>query len=278
MRKPIIEPDYDFQMELIDSDTASIKIRFSTDTLFCKCEEGSITLLINYSEQVVTAGMHFMVEGGVIVKVLNCSLDLKLTLMRFSFSFFNGIYPMLSGEIIDVIAQTTPDLYEPKGIEMLDMTFRQLFYLHHEKHHTNRHILISNLVVNYLLIIYEQTYHSITKSHAASSKDRAIELVCRFYELCNDDAMCHRTIGYYAEKMNITPRYLHKVCKQSMGQKPKEVIDYIIVGKAKKLLLTTGMTNQEIADRLLFPDQTTFGQYFKRNIGMSPTEFRNRYK
>lgn len=64
----------------------------------------------------------------------------------------------------------------------------------------------------------------------------------------------------------------------SMGYTPKAVIDYVIVGKAKKMLLATGLTVQEIAGRLCFPDQATFGQYFKRNIGMISTEFRRRYR
>lgn len=278
MENSRIETNADFKMETIGHQDVSAKIHFGTDTLFCKCENGSVTIIINYSEQVITQGQHFMIEGGVLTKVMWCSEDLRLIALRFSFDFFNSIYPMLTGEVIDAIAQTTPDLYNPESIEILDMIFRQLCYLYKEIDHAHRNTLLTNSVVNYLLIVHEQTYRSITKSHAASCKDRATELICRFYELCNGDNECHRNIQYYADKMNITPRYLHKICYKSMRQKPKEVIDYVIVGKAKKLLLTTGMTNQQIADKLQFPDQATFGQYFKRNMGMTPTEFRHRYK
>ena len=90
--------------------------------------------------------------------------------------------------------------------------------------------------------------------------------------------MYHRDIKYYADKLNITSRYLYKICKETTGLTPKQMIDYTIVGKAKKLLLTTEMANQQISGELLFPDQATFGQYFKRNVGMSPLEFRKKYK
>lgn len=125
---------------------------------------------------------------------------------------------------------------------------------------------------------YEQAYRRIDRSEASAAIDRASQLVCVLFDLCAGDAESHRDIGYYAEKMHISPRYLHRICKQSMGYTPKAVIDYVIVGKAKKMLLATGLTVQEIAGRLCFPDQATFGQYFKRNIGMFPTEFRRRYR
>ena len=36
-----------------------------------------------------------------------------------------------------------------------------------------------------------------------------------------------------------------------------------------------GYTIQQIADELNFPSQSFFGKYFKKNIGVSPKEYRN---
>ena len=36
------------------------------------------------------------------------------------------------------------------------------------------------------------------------------------------------------------------------------------------------ITLREINDRFAFPDQSAFGQYFKRHTGLSLTEFRKR--
>jgi len=63
-----------------------------------------------------------------------------------------------------------------------------------------------------------------------------------------------------------------------MQMTPKESIDYFVTGTAKRLLLSEDLNNQQIADKLNFPDQSTFGQFFKRNVGMSPSEFRKKYK
>ena len=87
-----------------------------------------------------------------------------------------------------------------------------------------------------------------------------------------------RSINFYAAKLCISERYLFAVCKKETGQSPKEIINSFLIGTIKNVLLTTDLTLQQIADRLCFPDQSSFGQYFKRHEGISPSEFRQKYK
>jgi len=44
--------------------------------------------------------------------------------------------------------------------------------------------------------------------------------------------------------------------------------------EAKALLKSTNMTVQQIADELNFFDQSIFGKYFKRIVGVSPREYK----
>ncbi|KAA6314445.1 hypothetical protein EZS27_034938 [termite gut metagenome] len=44
--------------------------------------------------------------------------------------------------------------------------------------------------------------------------------------------------------------------------------------EAKALLKSTNMTIQQISDELNFPSQSFFGKYFKRQVGVSPKEYK----
>ena len=57
------------------------------------------------------------------------------------------------------------------------------------------------------------------------------------------------------------------------GEAAKKIIDDFAILEIKVLLQSTGLTIQEIADRLGFPDQSYLGRYFKRHEGMSPKEY-----
>ena len=55
-----------------------------------------------------------------------------------------------------------------------------------------------------------------------------------------------------------------------------EWIDSYVILEAKTLLKYSDMSVQEIAYALNFPNQSFFGSYFKRNTGMSPSQYRAR--
>ncbi|MDR0815228.1 MAG: helix-turn-helix domain-containing protein [Bacteroidales bacterium] len=83
-----------------------------------------------------------------------------------------------------------------------------------------------------------------------------------------------RDIGFYADKLCLTPKHLSKVMKENSGKSAGEWIDDYVILEAKALLKSTNMTIQQISDELNFPSQSFFGKYFKRNTGMSPKTYR----
>lgn len=104
-------------------------------------------------------------------------------------------------------------------------------------------------------------------------------LLNHFFELVGEYAMTgQRSISFYAEKLCVSARYLFKICKKETGKTPKDFINETITGNIKNALLTTEMSHQQIADRFGFPDISAFGQFFKRQAGISPSEFRKKYK
>jgi AraC-like DNA-binding protein len=83
-----------------------------------------------------------------------------------------------------------------------------------------------------------------------------------------------RDMKFYADKFCLTPKHLSKVIKESSGKSASEWIDSYVILEAKALLKSTNMTIQQISDELNFPSQSFFGKYFKRQVGVSPKEYK----
>lgn len=276
-RKKLTEPDYDFVLEHMDGKDVEHKIFFESDMLILKATAGEATILINAEEHQFKSGTNFLLLDGIMLKVVTCSTDFSIEILRFSPNFMNEIYSQIDSKVFDVIAFSAPDLYDEKAMDITGLIFQQLCTLHMNKTHAFKDKMAVNCILNFIYEIYEQTH--IYKEHRTKvAKNRKEYFMDNFYTLCLEKHSEHRNIEYYAENLHITPRYLYKICKESIQMTPKECIDYITSGSAKRMLLTTNLTTQQIALELNFPDQATFGQYFKRNVGMSPSEFRNRYK
>lgn len=106
--------------------------------------------------------------------------------------------------------------------------------------------------------------------------DRAKEHFRQFTRLLNENYKRERSVGFYARQLCITPKYLTTLIKRISGKSVSEWIDSYVILEAKTLLKYSDMSVQEIAYALNFPNQSFFGSYFKRNTGMSPSQYRAR--
>ena len=90
----------------------------------------------------------------------------------------------------------------------------------------------------------------------------------------DEDFKTQREIGFYADKLCVTSKYLSTMLKQETGMTALDWIEKHVVLYAKSCLSSTSMSIQEISDELDFPSQSVFGKYFKRVEGMSPKAYR----
>ena len=83
------------------------------------------------------------------------------------------------------------------------------------------------------------------------------------------------TVKFMADQLNISPKYLSDLLKQETGKTALELIHLYVVSEAKNLLVEGNRSISEIAYELGFENPPYFSRVFKKEVGMSPTEFQS---
>lgn len=96
----------------------------------------------------------------------------------------------------------------------------------------------------------------------------------KFIDLLDDNIKTEHQVAFYAQQLNITPKYLGEITKQKTGHKAKEVISHILSMKIKRELLISGRSMKEIAYDYGFADQSSLGKFFRKETGESPTLYK----
>lgn len=112
---------------------------------------------------------------------------------------------------------------------------------------------------------------SVRRTNPANRKESLCEA---FTKLLIKNAAEEHEVAYYAGCLCITPRYLSMVTKEVLGISASEMIADEIVSKAF-IMLRTQNTLKEISDALHFSSQASFGKFFKKHTGQTPTKFRH---
>lgn len=114
-------------------------------------------------------------------------------------------------------------------------------------------------------------YHKLPEKVSKTKNEILLE---KFLNMAKDNYKEQREVGYYADQLCLTPKYLSKVIKETSGESASEWIDKYVILEARALLNSTNLTIQQISDELHFPSQSFFGKYFKRHTGVSPKSYR----
>ncbi len=136
--------------------------------------------------------------------------------------------------------------------------------------------IIGGLIAATIYKVGDILTHYLTEHPEVDSPmhNRAEEYFKQFIELLGEHYKHERSVGFYARQLCITPKYLTTLIKRISGKSVSEWIDSYVILEAKTLLKYSNMSVQEIAYYLNFPNQSFFGSYFKRNAGMSPSQYK----
>lgn len=102
--------------------------------------------------------------------------------------------------------------------------------------------------------------------------------VDKFTSLVASEYIVHHDVEYYADSLCITPNYLNKVVRQTLGTTAKLYIHKLLFEEARRRLAYTSATINETADSLHFDTASYFIRFFRKHAGMTPLQYRESHR
>jgi len=166
--------------------------------------------------------------------------------------------------------------YETKCLEETFFSLKRDINAFEGKDYFNEIALSYINLITYKACSFINNHLATEAENAEPVNRRSEEYYNKFMLLLNQYFKHERTIGFYASKLYITPKYLTSLIKKTSGKTAMEWINDSVIMEAKNLLKYSDMSIQDISEYLNFSNQSFFAQYFKRFSGCSPSAYRNR--
>lgn len=238
--------------------------------------QGYTRITINQVEYELKPSSAITILPNNLIQILESSKDIRYEVMAF--------IPQLIGDI-HLIPPIISNLEHIRKNPILQLTPIEIersreFYSFFERatQWTEDNKYQNSIVQNMFMVLfyaicamYEKYYEHFTES-AFTRK----EIIARdFLNLVFNNYHKERSVSYYADKLCITPAYLNAAVKEVQGLPASKVITNAVVIFAKTQLKNSTDSIKEISDKMNFPNVSFFCKFFKREVGVTPIQYRN---
>lgn len=236
---------------------------------------------VNLEEFIITPGTLMMIFPGNVVRTIGrVPSDLDAYVLYLDPKFSRNVNINLSSVAIP------SSVKKPKAVMMLSDEEKgllgQYFTLIHRATLEDTNDQIKKSIASSLVaaMVYQlvQFYHKRLPGEIAAEADirtggRRNDYVREFVRLVHLHYVSQRSVSFYADKLFISSKYLSLLVKEATGRSAANWIDEFVLMEAKNMLRFSGKNIQQVAYALNFPNQSSFGKYFKNLTGLSPSEY-----
>ncbi len=166
-----------------------------------------------------------------------------------------------------------------KDVEVIDGLFTQM----HQEENGKKPYIADTLQAYLQLVIIKSS--AIANYPEPSVASPVYQLLHQFFSLLEAgtkninyaEPIKIKTAAEFADHLGVHPNYLNAQLKKHTGQTVSTHIRNRLLEESKILLLQTDWNLQEIGFAIGFADQPNFSQFFRKNTGITPNEFRKSY-
>ncbi len=158
---------------------------------------------------------------------------------------------------------------DTQNFELLFKLFKREFQ---RKDHFQGEMLM--VLLKKLLIMFKRMTHKVVEREEIPHKTP--DVIGEFSYLVETHFRNKHQVNDYAELLNKSPKTISSIIKKHTKKTALSLINERILAEARRLLLFSDKTSEEIAYDLGYSEPGHFSKFFKRNEGTSPSQFRKR--
>ncbi len=245
------------------------------------CVKGNVKLSINLNEYEIADNSLIVCLPGNLLKVTEIPEDtdgLHYVMIAMSQNFASGLRIDFKKVLSEGVALLKdPVITLPENVKELTAHYLSLMAELSGAELEMRDDALRSLMSSMLCVVAGVWREKVEQLKDASlqSTTRSRMIFEQFIRLVSQYHTQHRNVGFYADKLCLTPKYLSKLIKNASGRSAPEWIDSYVILEAKNLLKYSDIAIKEIVYRLNFPNQSVFYKFFKARTGMTPSGYRN---
>lgn len=114
-----------------------------------------------------------------------------------------------------------------------------------------------------------------TQVESTSQSTSAVKQIIAYINAHYDQAMTNR---FFSQLSGYHEYYLNRLFIKHTGSTLRQYILDVRISHAKKMLLNTDLPLSAIGEKVGFNSNTYFSKYFRQATGITPTQFRQKYK
>ena len=139
------------------------------------------------------------------------------------------------------------------------------------------HLFFDELIGSLALTMIYDLFDFHAKLYKETSPiERTTNVVKRLLALLeNGRAKRYREVRYYANELNVSPKYLSETVKRKTGNSVMNLIDKYAVPVLIVFLKNSELTFTQISEEMNFSSLSYFSRYVQKHLGMTPSQYRD---
>lgn len=127
-----------------------------------------------------------------------------------------------------------------------------------------------------LLVLLRRIQKLFSTKDQQNNNKQQIVVFKQFKKMVELDFEKNLSVSDYASQLNISTHQLNNFVKATSGKTTSEIIKERTILEAQQLLNFSELTVRQITDKLGFEDSSYFARFFKKQVGLSPQDFRKK--